>query len=332
MIKIAVDAMGGDFGCEPIVKGVVEALSQREFEPFLVGDEKVIKEFIPNEFVDKVRFVQADEILTMKEEATSAFKKPNTSIYKAIELVKDGVCEAIVSAGHSGATMSLATLKIGRLSGVLRPGIATFMPCSKEGSKTLLLDVGANVDCKAEHIFQFGVLGLAYARNIMNIKNPKIGILSNGEEESKGDEPTKGAFKLLKRLDSFIGNVEGAQIFDGSVDVVVCDGFVGNIVLKTSEGAATAISKLIKNEIKHSFLAKLGGLLLKPGFNNIKKQTDYAEYGGAPLLGIKKCVIISHGKSSSKAIKNAIFQAIAFAKSDITCDVVNELEKFKKDK
>lgn len=330
MIKIAVDAMGGDFGCEPIVKGVIEALKQREFRPFLVGDEKAIKKFIPSDFIDKIDFVEASEVLSMQEEATKAFKKPNTSIYKAIDLVKTGVCEAIVSAGHSGATMSLATLKIGRLKGVLRPAIATFMPNSATG-KTLVLDVGANVDCKAEHLFQFGILGLAYARNIMNIKNPRIGILSNGEEESKGDEPTKGAFKLLKRLDCFIGNVEGAQIFDGSVDVVICDGFVGNIVLKTSEGAASAVSKLIKNEVKKSFLSKLGALLLKPGFNNIKKQTNYEEYGGAPLLGIKKCVIISHGKSSSKAVKNAIFQALAFAKSDLTCDVVSELEKFKKE-
>ena len=329
MIKIAIDAMGGDFGCEPIVKGVMEALKEKDFHAFLVGDENKINPFIDSLLRDKVTVIPANETVEMKDGATDALKKKESSIYKAVELVRDDKCDAIVSAGHSGATMSLATLKIGRLEGISRPAIATLMPNSKQ-SKTLVLDVGANVDCKAEHLFQFGVMGEIYAKTIMNIKNPSVGILSNGEEESKGDEVTKEAFKLLKKLDSFIGNAEGNQIFDGSVNVVVCDGFIGNIVLKTSEGAASAIGSIIKNEVKKSPLSMLGALLMKSSFKNLKKNTDYDEYGGAPLLGVKKCVIISHGKSSPKAIKNAIFQALNFANSDINSDIVETLGKFAK--
>ncbi|NLK65986.1 MAG: phosphate acyltransferase PlsX [Campylobacteraceae bacterium] len=325
MIKIAIDAMGGDFGCEPIVKGVMEALKEKEFEAFLVGDESKINPFIESAFKERVTIIPASEIVEMSDHATDALKKRESSIYKAIDLVREGKCDAVVSAGHSGATMSLATLRIGRLEGISRPAIATLMPNTK-GFKTLVLDVGANVDCKAEHLFQFGVMGEIYAKTIMNITNPTVGILSNGEEESKGDEVTKGAFNLLKALDSFVGNVEGNQIFDGSVNVVTCDGFVGNIVLKTSEGAASAIGKILKSEIKKSPLSMLGAMLMKNSFKNLKKATDYDEYGGAPLLGVKKCVIISHGKSSPKAIKNALFQALKFANSDINSSIVDTLK------
>lgn len=182
MTKIAIDAMGGDFGCEPIMQGVIQALKECEFHAYLVGDEKIMSPFIPTEFKEKITLIQADEIFEMKEGATDVLKKKDTSIFKAIDLVRDGICEAIVSAGHSGATMSLATLRIGRLKNVLRPAIATLMPNSKSG-RTLVLDVGANVDCKSEHLFQFGVMGEAYAKSIMSIKSPRIGILSNGEED-----------------------------------------------------------------------------------------------------------------------------------------------------
>ncbi|MSN96457.1 phosphate acyltransferase PlsX [Campylobacter sp. FMV-PI01] len=328
MTKIAIDAMGGDFGCEPIIQGVIQALKECEFHAYLVGDEKIMGPFIPTEFKEKITLIQADEIFEMKEGATDVLKKKDTSIFKAIDLVRDGICEAIVSAGHSGATMSLATLRIGRLKNVLRPAIATLMPNSKSG-RTLVLDVGANVDCKSEHLFQFGVMGEAYAKSIMSIKSPRIGILSNGEEDSKGDEITKSAHKLLKNLPTFIGNCEGSEIFDGSVDVAICDGFVGNIVLKASEGVASAVTNLIKKEVKKSIVAILGVTLMKSVFKKVKKNIDYDEYGGAPLLGVKKCTIISHGKSSPKAIKNAIFQALKFSNSNIYENIENELGKFK---
>lgn len=329
MISIAIDAMGGDFGCEPIINGVLQALKEKDFNAILVGDKEKIEKIIPNHLSKNITYIQANEMFSMSSHATEAIKNKETSIYQAIELLKNGKCDAVVSAGHSGATMSLATLRIGRLKNVLRPAIATLMP-SQNNKKTLVLDVGANVDCKAEHLFQFGVMGEAYAKEILGIKKPKIGLLSNGEEDSKGNDVTKEAFLLLKRLDSFVGNVEGGQIFDGSVDVVICDGFIGNLVLKTSEGVATAMTKIIKKNIKESFISIIGALLMKKVFKNIKRLVDYDEYGGAPLIGVKNCVIISHGKSSPKAIKNAIFQAIKFSDSKINNTIENELAYFAK--
>ena len=331
MIKVAIDAMGGDFGPEPIVKGVCEALKKADFHAVLVGDKSQILPFIPEKFLDKISFEEASEVFPMSGLATNALKNKNTSIYKAVDLVKNDICQAVVSAGHSGASMSLATMRIGRLKNVSRPAIATLMPTMIKDKNSLVLDVGANVDCKPEHLFEFGVMGEAYAKNIMKIQEPKLGILSNGEEDCKGNETSKAAFKKLQALDTFVGNVEGNQIFDGSIDVVVCDGFVGNIVLKTSEGVASAISKIIKTNLKKSLFAIVGAALMAKVFKKLKIQVDYDEYGGAPLLGVKKCVIISHGKSSSKAIKNAIFQALKFTSSDITEDIESKLASFKEE-
>ena len=263
----------------------------------------------------------------MDENATDVLKRKNSSIYMAVDLVRKKEADAVVSAGHSGATMSLATLRIGRLKDVSRPAIATLMPTST-GGRSLVLDVGANVDCKAEHLFQFAIFGEAYVKDVLKVANPKVGLLSNGEEKSKGNETTKEAYELLSKLPTFVGNIEGNNIFDSSVDVVVCDGFVGNILLKTSEGVAESITKLIKSNIRKSPVAIAGAVLMKKVFKILKKQVDYAEYGGAPLIGINGCAIVSHGKSNSKAIKNAIFQAISFASSDINSDIVTSLSKY----
>jgi glycerol-3-phosphate acyltransferase PlsX len=271
-------------------------------------------------------FVEASDVLGMSDSATDALKRKDTSIYKAVDLVRQKEADAVVSVGHSGATMSLATLRIGRLKGVLRPAIATLMP-RPVGTPALVLDVGANVDCKAEHLVQFAVMGEAYTRDVLKIENPKVGLLSNGEEKSKGNEVTRSAYEQLKNMDSFYGNIEGNDIFSGDVDVVVCDGFVGNILLKTSEGVAESITKIIKNNIRKSPLAIAGALLMRRVFKSLKKQVDYAEYGGAPLLGIKGCAIIGHGKSNSKAVKNAIFQAITFSDSNINEDIQIGLSK-----
>ena len=325
MLSIAIDAMGGDFGPAPIVEGTLHALKEREFKALLVGDVKVLKSLIPHEYLDRISFVESTDILDMHEAATNALKRKETSIYKAVDLVKDKIADAVVSMGHSGATMSLATLRIGRLKGVLRPAIATIMPTAVHGKVSLVLDVGANVDCKAEHLAQFAVMGEAYVKDILKVSNPKVGLLSNGEEESKGNEITKEAFTLLKQLKSFVGNVEGNNIFDGSVDVIICDGFVGNILLKTSEGVAESITKIIKQNVRRSPLAIAGAVLMRKVFTVLKKQVDYAEYGGAPLIGINGCAIIGHGKSNAKAVKNAIFQAINFSSSNINADIESKL-------
>ncbi|WP_149713921.1 phosphate acyltransferase PlsX [Campylobacter concisus] len=327
MIRIAIDAMGGDFGADPIISGVIEALKETEFKAVLVGDSNAIKPLIPQRYLKNIEFIEATEVISMADGATDALKRKDSTIYKAVELLKDKNVDAVVSAGHSGATMSLATLRVGRLKNVSRPAIATLMPNSKE-TATLVLDVGANVDCRSEHLFQFAIMGEAYAKEILGRKEPKVGLLSNGEEESKGNEVSKEAFKLVSRLDSFVGNAEGNQIFDGSIDVMVCDGFMGNILLKTSEGVADAIGKIIKKQVKKSPLAMAGSVLMRKVFKTLKKQVSYDEYGGAPLLGVNGCVIISHGKSNSKAIKNAIFQAIKFANSNINKVIEEELSHF----
>ncbi|HEB9320253.1 TPA: phosphate acyltransferase PlsX [Campylobacter coli] len=326
MINIAIDAMGGDFGEKPIIEGVIEALKEKPFNAILVGNPQVLKPLIPKNLEQYIQYENANEVFSMDENATDALKRKETTIYKTIELVKNGKAKAAVSAGHSGASMSLATLRLGRLKGISRPAIATLMPNTV--GKTLFLDVGANTDCKAENLFQFAIMGDAYAKEIMKISKPRLALLSNGEEECKGNELTKEAHQLMKQIPSFVGNAEGRDIFNGEVDVLVCDGFDGNVILKACEGVATAIIQILKNEIKQSLVSKIGALLMKPSFKRLKKHIDWQEYGGAPLLGVNGCVIISHGKSDARAIKNAIFQAINFSESNINQTIEKELEKY----
>ena len=325
-MKIAIDAMGGDFGPEPIIEGIVKALEKKEFIPYIVGDENKIKSLLPQKYHPKVRFINSKDVISMSDNATDALKRKDSSIYKSIELLKNAEVDGVVSAGHSGATMSLATLKLGRIKGIKRPAIVTFMPTIKK-KYSLVLDVGANVDCEPINLYQFALMGEVYAKVVLNTNTPSIGLLSNGEEKSKGNSLTKETFKMLENFDNFVGNIEGGDIFKGEVDVVVTDGFIGNIVLKTSEGVAETIGKLIKEEIRNSgILQKIGALLLKPVFKGLKKATDYAEYGGAPLLGVNGCVIISHGKSNSNAIKNAIFQAIKYIDNNVTEKIQTSLK------
>lgn len=322
--------MGGDFGERPIIKGLIEALREREFHAILVGKSEILKPLIPQDLLQFVSFEEASEVFSMEDSATEALKHKQSTIYKAVELVRERKAAALVSAGHSGATMSLATLRIGRLPKVLRPAIATLMPTTK--GKMLFLDVGANTDCKSEHLFQFAVMGEAYAKEVMKVAKPRLALLSNGEEESKGNELTKEAHVLFKRLPNFIGNAEGRDIFNAKVDVLVCDGFSGNIILKACEGVATAIFSLLKKGVAQSFTAKIGALLMKGVFKRLKKHMDWQEYGGAPLLGINGCVIISHGKSDARAIKNAIFQALNFSASNINAQIEQNLVKYESEK
>ncbi|SFV90118.1 Phosphate:acyl-ACP acyltransferase PlsX [hydrothermal vent metagenome] len=321
MIKIAIDAMGGDFGPEPIIEGVVMALEEQQFLPILVGDKEEILSLLPQYYANKVEIVESSDVIDMADQATNALKRKDSSIYKAVELVRNKEADAIVSAGHSGATMTLATLRIGRLPHISKPALATLMP-SLGKNKTLVLDVGAVTDCTPQNLYEFGAMGEAYVEKTLNIKNPRVGLLSNGSEETKGNALAKEAFKLLQNLRGFVGNVEGKDIFNGNVDVVVCDGFTGNILLKTSEGVVTTVFALMKQYIRKSLPAKIGALMMrKKVFVNMKKEVDKDEYGGAPLLGVNGCTIISHGASNAKAIKNAIFQAIKYTESGVNSEI-----------
>ncbi len=328
MVKIAIDAMGGDFGPEPIVKGCIAALKKKYFIPILVGKKSEILPLLPKRYRDKISIVDANDVISMSDGATEAVKRKDSTIYKAMDLVKNGEADGVVSAGHSGATMTLATLRLGRLKGVSRPALATLMP-TKTGRRSILLDAGANVDSKAEHIAQFAIMGGCYAEDLLGIETPSIGVLANGEEESKGNEVTKAAFKILEGYKGFKGNVEGSDIFNGSCDVITCDGFVGNLVLKASEGVASTISQLIKDYIRKSPIAITGALLMRKVFKLLKKQIDYAEVGGAPLIGIKGCAIVSHGKSNPKAIENAIYQAISYVDTGVNKHIVERLQTLK---
>ncbi|MFT7860139.1 MAG: phosphate acyltransferase PlsX [Sulfurimonas sp.] len=328
MVTIAIDAMGGDFGPEPIVKGCVKALKNKKFTPILVGNKEEILSLLPKSYRDKISIVESDDVISMSDAATDAVKRKESSVYKAVDLVKKGEAQGVVSAGHSGATMTLATLRLGRLKGVSRPALVTLMP-TRIGRRSVVLDVGANVDSKPEHLAEFAVMGGCYAEDVLNIEEPSIGLLANGEEDSKGNELTKATFKLLQGYKGFKGNVEGSDIFNGSCDVITCDGFVGNLVLKASEGVASTISALIKDYIRKSPIAITGALLMRKVFKLLKKEIDYAEIGGAPLIGIKGCAIVSHGKSNAKAIENAIYQAIRYVDTGVNRHIETRVAELK---
>ncbi len=313
-MKIVLDAMGGDKGVAPIVEGLQAALKARDFSAILVGDKDEISKFIAPS--DKIAIHHCSDSISMDDHATNALKRKDSSIYQAVDLVCAGQGDVVISAGHSGASMSLATLRFGRVKGISRPAICTTMP-RIDGHPSVILDAGANVDCKAEHLVQFAQMGYEYAKSVLGYENPRVGLLSNGEEDSKGNEVSKEAFKALKNFAFFKGNVEGNDIFNASTDVIVCDGFVGNLVLKASEGVAEAISRILKEEIHKRAKSKIGALLLKDVFAQLKKRVHYAEYGGAPLLGVTKNLIICHGKSDARAIECAIYQGISAVESDV---------------
>lgn len=325
-MKIVIDAMGGDYGVNPIIQGTLQALQKQDFFALIVGDQDQITPLIPSKFKSRIQIIHSKDYIRMEEQASSAIKRQDSSIFMGIEILRQDNADAIVSAGHSGATMSLATLRLGRISGVSRPAICTTMPTSKN-TYSLILDAGANTDCKPEYLLDFALMGYEYCKNVMNVAHPKIGLLSNGEEETKGNDLTKETFALLKKYPFFIGNVEGKNIFDGSVDVVVCDGFSGNLVLKASEGVAQTITKILKQEIQKTLWTKIGALLMRKSFQTLKSRIDHSEYGGAPLLGVNKPVIISHGSSNARAIECAIYQAIHAINGDICTKIQQALKK-----
>ncbi len=332
-MRIALDAMGGDFAPAVTVEGAVEAINESEdIEIVLVGDEPSIKRELSGKRYPsgRLHIKHASQIVGMDEPALAAVrKKKDSSIKRAVELVKGGEADAVVSAGHSGVAMAASLLLLGASEGVHRPAIATIMPTIKR--TFVLLDAGANVDCGPENLLQFALMGDAYCRAMFDNPEPKIALLSIGEEDSKGNLLTKEAFKLLK--DSgirFLGNIEGKDIFLGLADVVVCDGFIGNIVLKTSEGLADVMMKMLRREITDVAAGRIGYLFMKSAFRNFRKKTDYAEYGGAPLLGLNGACIISHGRSSAKAIRNAVKGAAEFARKKVNEIIAEEINTINK--
>lgn len=329
-MKIAVDAMGGDDAPRVTVEGAIIAAREYDISPILVGDETKIRQELSKHNVMglPISIVHASQHVEMHESPSSVVrKKRDSSIWVATKLVKEGEAVAVVSAGNTGASMACGLFNLGALSCVERPAIPTPLPTLS--GTAILIDVGANVDCKPSHLFQFAIMGSIYAEEIFGMSNPRVGLLSIGEEDTKGNELTKEVFKLLKKSKlNFIGNIEGRDVYSGEVDVIVCDGFTGNVALKISEGLSEAVMEFLKKEILSSTLGKLGYALLKPSFSRFKKKVDYAEYGGAPLLGLNGTSIICHGHSSSEAIKNAIQVGKESYKRGVTRHIQEQLESY----
>ncbi|MBL0262554.1 MAG: phosphate acyltransferase PlsX [Leptospiraceae bacterium] len=330
---VAVDAMSGDFGPAGLVEGSVDAVNQFGYSVILVGDEEILsEELLKYEYdTSKIRVVHAPDVIGMNDSPSVAVRSmPDSSIVQSVKLVADRECVGMFSPGNTGASMAACLLYLGRISGVHRPPIAVPLP-QEEGKPLLLLDGGANVDCKPEFLAQFALMGEIYAREIFGIAHPKIGILSNGEEDKKGNSLSLKTFELLKKIPfKFIGNVEGRDLYGSGreVDVVVCDGFVGNIVLKATEGLSKSIFNILKNNIAESSIAKTGALLLNPTLRAMKKRMDYAEYGGAVLLGVNGTCIIGHGSSSAFAVKNAIRVVIECARTEVNIRIEENLIKY----
>ncbi len=329
-MKIALDAMGGDKSPVAEVEGAIFAAREhKNVEIILVGDETLLKEELGKHKVKglPISIHHASQKVEMHESPSFVLRrKKDASIIVATQLVQRGIASAVVSAGHTGATMASALFILGNIKGVERPAIATILPTLQ--GMAIMLDVGANVDCKPKYLYQFAIMGHAYARRILKKDNPKVGLLSIGEEDTKGNTLTRETFKHLRNSPlNFVGNVEGRDVYSGSADVIVCDGFIGNVALKISEGVAETIGKLLAREIKNSPFGRIGYLLLRPAFKAFKKKVDYAEYGGAPLLGVNGTCIICHGRSSSKAIKNAIATAIEMAQLQIVSYLQQDMEE-----
>jgi glycerol-3-phosphate acyltransferase PlsX len=320
--RIALDAMGGDNAPDEIVKGALLAAEEHPGTTILlVGREEVLREKLAGQTSPRIEIVDAREVVDMTDNALAPLRrKRNSSIRVCANLVAEGRADAMVSAGHTGAAMTSAYKVLGTIDGVSRPALAAILP-NKVGH-VVLLDVGANVDAKPESLREFAVMGHFYSQMIFGIKEPRVGLLSVGEEEGKGNQVTKETFRIMKETGlNFMGNAEGRDVFNGNMDVIVCDGFTGNVVLKASESLAEMMSKMIREEITRGFMRKIGALLTKGAFADIKKRTDYSEYGGAPLLGVKGGCIISHGRSNAKAIKNAIRVAREFALNRIDAKI-----------
>jgi len=332
-VHIALDAMGGDHGSKELITGALLAVEQADVHVSLVGDEKLINGHLDDlapggKVAKRVTVVHSSEVIGMNEHPVDAIrKKKDASVLVAFDLIKRGEADAAVSAGNSGATLAAGMRKLGRLEGISRPGIASFFPTLKK--PVVLMDIGANVDCRPQHLLQFAIMASAFSK-LNDVASPRVGLLTIGEETGKGNMLIKETYPLLAQSSlNFIGNVEGRDVFQGNVDVIVCDGFVGNICLKVSEGLAEAAMQMLRDEILKSLPAQFGYLLARGAFKSFKKRVDYAEYGGAPLLGIDGVGIVCHGKSSYRAIKNAILEAAKMVKRDINQGILAGLASSK---
>jgi glycerol-3-phosphate acyltransferase PlsX len=331
-MKVALDAMGGDHAPQACVGGAVMAL--REFphleKLYLVGDEARVRQELDKHHCSdaRVEIVHSTQVVEMSETAVDAVRrKKDSSISRAVDLVKHGQADAVVSAGHTGAAVAATTIKLRTLEGVDRPGIAALLPT--ETNLCVLIDAGANTDARPEHMLQYAIMGAVFSRYILGYENPAIGLMSIGGEDVKGSEFTKEIFKLLRASGlNFRGNIEGHDLFHNPVEVILCDGFTGNVVLKSCEATADAVFRWLKNELTKTPLRMAGAMMAKGAFRTIKRRTNYEEYGGSPLLGVDGICIIAHGSSSPKAIKNAIRVALESIKTRINPHIVEELAAF----
>lgn len=319
-MRIAVDAMGGDYAPVEIVKGAVLADGSHGIEIILVGDRIAIEQELakyPAESLRHIEVKHASEVVAMDEHPANAIRrKSDSSIVVAANLVNSGEAQAMVSAGNTGAAMAVAALRLGRIPGIDRPAIGTVLPTTT--GKAVMLDAGANVDCSVENMLQFAVMGKEFAERVLKLPNPRVGLLNIGEEPTKGNELTKATHAQLALMKlNFVGNVDGKDVFRGAADVIVCDGFAGNIVLKIAEGVAEYIFATIKAEMNRSLIRKIGGLLSRPAFKGVKASLDYAEYGGAPLLGVNGVCMIGHGRSDARAVRSAIRAAADAVENEV---------------
>ncbi|QSZ26649.1 phosphate acyltransferase PlsX [Aceticella autotrophica] len=324
-MKIAIDAMGGDYAPLEIIKGAELAIEKFDnIEIILLGNKEMINK--NNKDEEKLKYIYTTEIISNNESPVTAIrKKKNSSMSVGLDLLNSDEADAFLSAGNTGALMAGALLKIGRIKGIDRPALAPILPTLK--GATVLVDAGSNTECKPINLLQFAAMGYVYAQKMFNIDNPRVGLFNVGVEEEKGNDLTKQAYALIKNANlNFIGNVEGRDIAYGVAEVVACDGFVGNAILKSMEGTASIISLLLKEEFNRNLLTRLSAFLMIGGIKRIIKKMDYTEYGGAPLLGIKKPVIKAHGSSKAKAIYNAIRQAKNFVEMDVLTHIQKQIE------
>jgi phosphate acyltransferase len=331
MLTIAVDAMGGDHAPKAEVEGAIRAARELNVRVILVGIEDVVRQELARHsgVADlPIEVHHASEFITMEDSAAKAVRtKKDSSIRIASRLVRDGLAHGVISAGNTGAVMATVKMVLGMIRGVDRPALASALP-TVTGNPVVVLDVGANVDCKPEMLAQFAVMGEVYSRIIFHNSSPRVGLLSIGEEEHKGNDLTKAALPLIKALPiNFIGNVEGRDIFAGEADVVVCDGFIGNVALKVSEGLVDMFKTMLKESLGATVTRKLGYALSSGAYDDFRKRVDYSEYGGAPLLGVRGASIIGHGRSHAHAVKNAIRVAAEFAEGRISEKIEAELDR-----
>ncbi len=323
-MKIAIDGMGGDNGYITVVEGVVNAIKEYSVEVIVTGDnESLEKEFSNYEFDrNKLEIIHTTDIIENEDKPVQAIRrKKDSSMVVALNLVKEKKADAIVSAGSTGALLTGATLIVGRIKGIDRPCLCPCMPNIK-GGMTMIADSGANADCKTRNLTEFALMSDIYAKKVLNIESPRIGLANIGSEEGKGNELAKTSYEELKQMDiNFVGNIEGRDVIESKADIIVCDGFTGNIILKTCEGVAIGMMNLMKETLMSSTKGKIGALLIKDDLRKLKSFLDYSEYGGAPFLGVKGGVIKAHGSSDAKAIKNAIKQAINFVEGNVVQDI-----------